>query len=167
MHKYLNHLYSQKLLVDEVELEIKNRKNEFDNIKLDFITVILYANFEQEINKIIQRKLKSKNNFHNNYINFLYSQNQKLHRGISQKHFKSLLEDIFNIKRTDIISDRDWNIFCSFMNFRHSVAHCLPSYQKDKENLIQNMKTTENLINTFENILFNLDKIKRTKRKSL
>ena len=165
MPKYLKNLYAQKILVDDVEQEIKNKKNEFDNIKLDFIVILLYANFVKEIDNIIINKLKSKNNFHKNYINFLHKQNQKMHRGISKKHFKALLEDIFNVERSKIISDHDWNIFCNFMEFRHSIAHCLPNYQSNKNNLIQNIGNTETLINVFENILTSLDNIKKVKLK--
>ena len=47
MTKYLKNLYAQKILVDDVEQEIKNKKNEFDNIKLDFIVILLYEGAEK------------------------------------------------------------------------------------------------------------------------
>lgn len=165
MTNFLNNAYAQKTMIDDVGNSLVSKKTEFDNIKLDFLVIILYANFERDLNAILEKKLISSNNFHNNYIDFLKNKNQKLHRGISQKHFRELLEQIFNVERSKIITENEWSVFCAFMNFRHSIAHCLPDYQQNKSALIGNMKNTDNLINVFDSILKKLDNVKRIKKR--
>ena len=57
-----------------------------------------------------------------------------------------------------------WNIFISFLEFRHAIAHSLPSYQQKKEALILQMRTQKNLLNVADKILKQLDSINRIKR---
>lgn len=152
------------LTLEEISSEIKVLNGEFDNVKLDYFVITLYGEFEKNLDYIIENKISLKNNFGLNYIDFIKNKDHKLHRGITKDQFKNLLEKVFNKKILSIVDNTEWNIFISFLEFRHAIAHSLPSYQQKKEALILQMRTQKNLLNVADKILKQLDSINRIKR---
>lgn len=49
------------------------------------------------------------------------------------------------------------------MEFRHAIAHSLPTYNSKKQKLISNIKDTDEIIEILEKVLINLKKIKKIK----
>lgn len=151
-------------ILNELSSEIKIRKTEFYDVKLDYFVITLYGEFEKEIDSIIEKKINYKNNFGKNYINFLKSNDLKLHRGLNGDRFKKLINNVFGVEILDLVSNNDWQIFNAFIDFRHTIAHSLPSYKQKKDDLTLKINNdTNNLITSLENILSNLEKISRTK----
>ena len=47
---------NQNQILKELETEIKTNVTEFKNVKLDFLTIVLYGNFEKDLNKLKENK---------------------------------------------------------------------------------------------------------------
>ena len=50
---FLRDAKNQNQILKELETEIKTNVTEFKNVKLDFLTIVLYGNFEKDLNVII------------------------------------------------------------------------------------------------------------------
>lgn len=158
---FLKDAKNQNQILKELELEIKSNITEFKNVKLDFLTIILYGNFEKDLNSIIEKKISANNNFNKNFINYLRNNDKKLHRGTTKDKFKNLIKEVFGKEILEIITNDEWVIYCDFMDFRHAIAHSLPSYKPKKEKLISNIKDTDEIIEILEKVLIKLNQIKR------
>ena len=150
-------------ILSELSSEIKIRKTEFYNVKLDYFVITLYGEFEKELDLIIEKKLNFKNNFGKNYINFIKINDSKLHRGFKGNKFKDLIKKVFNIEILDLVPNTDWEIFLAFIEFRHAIAHSLKTYTQKKEALTLKINDTKDLLTSLENILTNLDNLSRIK----
>ena len=150
-------------ILSELSSEIKIRKTEFYNVKLDYFVITIYGEFEKELDLIIEKKLNFKNNFGKNYINFIKVNDSKLHRGFKGNKFKDLIKKVFNIEILDLVPNTDWEIFLAFIEFRHAIAHSLKTYAQKKEALTLKINDTKDLLTSLENILTNLDNIPRIK----
>lgn len=150
-------------ILSELSSEIKIRKTEFYNVKLDYFVITIYGEFEKEPDLIIEKKLNFKNNFGKNYINFIKVNDSKLHRGFKGNKFKDLIKKVFNIEILDLVPNTDWEIFLAFIEFRHAIAHSLKTYAQKKEALTLKINDTKDLLTSLENILTNLDNIPRIK----
>lgn len=80
MSSFLNDAKNQNLILKEIEKELTLNTVEFQNIKLDFLTVILYGNFEKDLNKIIETKIAANNNFNKNFVTFLRNNDYTFNR---------------------------------------------------------------------------------------
>ena len=100
---------------------------------MDFLTVILYGNFEKDLNKIIDTKIAANNNFNKNFVTFLRNNDNKLHRGTTKDKFKTFVQQTFGFNITEKINNSEWNIYTKFMDFCHTVAHSTISYQAKKQ----------------------------------
>lgn len=70
---FLRDAKNQNQILKELETEIKTNVTEFKNVKLDFLTIVLYGNFEKDLNLIIENKISASNNFrlcHNKWLIF-------------------------------------------------------------------------------------------------
>ena len=47
-------------MLDEISTEINLQKAEFDNVKLDYFVILLYGEFENDLNYVIEKKLCTK-----------------------------------------------------------------------------------------------------------
>lgn len=47
---FLRDAKNQNQILKELETEIKTNVTEFKNVKLDFLTIVLYGNFEKDLN---------------------------------------------------------------------------------------------------------------------
>ena len=150
-------------ILNELSSEISLRKTEFYNVKLDYFVITLYGEFEKDLDSIIEKKINYKNNFGKNYINFIKTNDSKLHRGFKGSKFKELLKKVCGVEILNLVSNNDWEIFIAFIEFRHTIAHSLKSYNQKKEALSLKINDTNDLINSVDNLLSNLDKIPRTK----
>lgn len=151
-------------ILNDINHEIKVRKTEFDDIKLDYLVIKLCGEFENKLNFIIENKLSINNNFSLNYINFIKSHDYKLHRGLQGDKFKKLLKDVFGKEHFKILNETEWQTFVAFINFRHAIAHSIKSYQQKKEDLITKMISTDNLINIIDKLLIQLNAISKFKK---
>lgn len=68
---FLRDAKNQNQILKELETEIKTNVTEFKNVKLDFLTIVLYGNFEKDLNLIIENKISASNNFNKNFITYL------------------------------------------------------------------------------------------------
>ena len=164
MSSFLNDAKNQNLILKEIEKELTLNTVEFQNIKLDFLTVILYGNFEKDLNKIIETKIAANNNFNKNFVTFLRNNDNKLHRGTTKNKFKTFVQQTFGLNITEKINNSEWNIYTKFMDFRHTVAHSTNSYQAKKQQLLSTIHSTDELINILEKILETLNNVKNVKR---
>lgn len=160
---FLNKSKAVNKILNELSSEINIRKAEFYDVKLDYFVITLYGEFEKEVDAIIEKKINYKNNFGKNYINFLKANDSKLHRGFKKNKFKELIKNVFGVEILDLVSNVDWEIFIAFIEFRHTIAHSLPTYQQKKAALTLKINDTGDLITAIDNILSNLDSISRTK----
>ena len=53
---FLRDAKNQNQILKELETEIKTNVTEFKNVKLDFLTIVLYGNFEKDLNKLTENK---------------------------------------------------------------------------------------------------------------
>ncbi|MCK9225990.1 MAG: hypothetical protein M0R46_11370 [Candidatus Muirbacterium halophilum] len=163
MSEFLKDIKNYYSIVEEIQNKL-NESIEFKNISFDYLSMHLYANFEKDLNCIIKNKIAKKNNFTKNYINFLLKSDKNLHRGLGKEKFKNFIKLIFNIEINTKIDNFDWDLFTKFITFRHTLAHGAGAYQKNKEELINNIKDYKVLIGIFEKILIELNKIKKIKK---
>lgn len=150
-------------MLNEISAEINLQKAEFDNVKLDYFVILLYGEFENDLNYVIEKKIMYRNNFGKNYISFLKTNDTKLHRGLKGEKFKELLKKVFGVEVLNLMSNRDWEIFLAFIDFRHSIAHFLKSYDQKKDALTLKIKSTNDLIVTVDNLLLGLDSVSRVR----
>ena len=160
---FLRDAKNQNQILKELETEIKTNVTEFKNVKLDFLTIVLYGNFEKDLNLIIENKISASNNFNKNFITYLRKNDNKLHRGTTKEKFKTLIKEVFGKEIFEIVTNEEWVIYCDFMEFRHAIAHSLPTYNSKKQKLIPNIKDTDEIIEILEKVLINLKKIKKIK----
>lgn len=164
MTEFLKEAKRQNSVLHEIEKELKINIVEFRDIKLDYLTVTLYGNFEKDLNDIIERKIAANNNFNRNYIQFLRNNDYKLHRGTTKNKFKELIKQTFNKDIIQIISNSDWQLYANFMDFRHSIAHATPKYKAYKNLLLSNTQNIDDIITVLETILIKLDNIKNVQK---
>jgi len=148
-------------ILNELSCEIRIRKTEFYNVKLDYFVISLYGEFEKELDLIIEKKLNFKNNFGKNYISFIKINDSKLHRGLKGNKFKDFIKKVFNIEVSDLVPNTDWEIFLAFIEFRHAIAHSLKTYKQKKDALTLKINDTKDLLASLEKILTNLDNLAR------
>ena len=134
-----NVLSSAKIKMEDV-LEITKcltaYQVEFQNFSLDYLVITFYADFEKELNLLIENKLKSGGEFSKNYSLFLKKKFKQLHGGIKNETFKDLVENVFQKELN--CSNKDWQIYCSFISFRNSIAHD-DKYDSEKAKLLGNI----------------------------
>ncbi len=133
----------------EIEKNLVSYKVEFQNFSLDYLVITFYAEFEKELNALIESKLQSGSEFSKNYGLFLKKKFKQLHGGIKKDTFKELAEQVF-LKKIDC-SNKDWQIYCSFVSFRNSIAHD-DAYEAEKSKLLLNIN------NDISNVLIVLEK---------
>lgn len=146
-----------KVLID-IEQEIKDNTEEYNNIKIDFLSISLYANFERDLSNIINSHLVNGeiNNCVQNYINYIKAGNRVLYRGSSKEDINKLLKKVFNTSLEDLLpSENERTIYSDFVEFRHSIAHWKneQDYKSKKQNLLSNINNSEHLIQIIEKLL--------------
>lgn len=153
----LKNIKFQNETLKEIEKEIQESTIEFNNIKLDFLVIILYANFERDLSNLINEHiLKDNTNIYcQNYINYVNPKNQNAHRGIGKDNIKELIKKVFNKSLNELITEDELKIYDCFIQFRHSIAHWQSDefYTTKKRDLLLNIKTTDELIAIIEKIL--------------
>ena len=136
MRKALSVARSKMEDVLEIEKNLTSYQVAFKNFSLDYLVITFYADFEKELNLLIEEKLKAGGDFSKNYSLFLKKRFKQLHGGIRKDTFKDLVENVFE-KEIDY-SEKDWQIYSSFISFRHSIAHD-DSYDTAKTDLQANI----------------------------
>lgn len=121
----------------EVEKYLDSYQVEFKNFSLDYLVITFYADFEKELNRLIENKLKSGGDFSKNYCLFIKNRYKQLHGGIKKGLFKDLTEKVF--QKEINCTDKDWQIYCSFVSFRNSIAHD-DNYEVEKAGLLGNIQ---------------------------
>lgn len=127
----------------------------FDAISFDYMTIIIYADFEKELNSLIMKKL-SENEFSKKYATFVKSKHKQLHGGLNSGTFRALIRDVFS--DAIITGDKDWEIYCAFIKFRNSISHD-DEYETTKTTLISNVKSFDDILDVLTKYLNALEKI--------
>lgn len=157
-----------KVLID-IEQEIKDNTEEFNDIKIDFLAISLYANFERDLSNIINEHLLNGeiNNCVQNYINYIKAGNKVLHRGSSKDDINKLLKKVFNKSLENLLPDeKERIIYSDFIEFRHSIAHWKSEqdYNSKKQKLLSNITNSEHLLQIIDKLLTEIKNIKNIEK---
>lgn len=97
-------------------------KSYLETITYDYMITQIYAEFEEEINKILREYLYSDNILTNNYLNY----QKKLHRGLEISDITSILRDLKVIGKGEVLcSDKISTTHHQFLDIRHKLTHTI------------------------------------------